>query len=118
VVRENSNRLNRPSNPEILPETAILLLICMADMIQTVYVVGSGQAIEANPVLAAAMDYSPWAFMGLKSVTFLAPLGAVELLRPRSPNFIRLALRLGALAYLAVYLVGTLHINNVVPVPH
>lgn len=85
---------------------------------QTVFVVRSGLAIEANPVLSAAMSYSPWAFISLKSVTFMAPLGAVELLRPRCPNFIRLALRLGALGYLCVYLFGTLHINNMLPIGH
>lgn len=99
-------------NPLVLPETFLLLGICMFDMLQTVYVVRSGLAIEANPVLASAMSYSPWAFISLKSVTFLAPLGAVELLRPRNPGFVRLALKFGAYGYLLVYLFGTLHINK------
>lgn len=97
----------------MLPETILLALICTADMLQTLYVVGNGLAVEANPVLARAMEYSPWAFIALKMVTFLAPLTAVELLRPRSPHFIRLALRLGAAGYLVVYTLGSLHINHI-----
>lgn len=116
VVRESGLVWKRSISPRILPETWALVGICIADMLQTVYVVTHGLAVEANPMLAAAMDKSPWAFMALKSVSFVAPLGAVELLRPRSPEFIRLALRLGAVGYLAVYLVGSLHINNVLPI--
>ena len=92
-------------------------MICMIDMLQTLVVVGSGRAIEANPILAAAMDYSPYAFISLKMVSFLAPLGAVELLRPLSPEFVRCSLRIGALGYLIVYVFGSLHINNILPLP-
>lgn len=113
MVSESAVLPKRTIRPFVLPETILLALICIADMLQTLYVVGNKLAVEANPVLARAMDYSPWAFILLKSVTFLAPLTAVELLRPRSPQFIRLALRLGAVGYLVVYLVGSLHINHV-----
>jgi len=112
VESETTEIESRTVRPIVLPETFLLFFICLADMLQTVYVVKSGLAIEANPVLSSAMNYSPWAFISLKSVTFLAPLGAVELLRPRNPAFIRMALRLGASGYLLVYLFGTLHINN------
>jgi len=104
---------SKPPRPFVLPETVLLLCICLIDMLQTLYVVRNGLAIEANPVLSKVMNYSPWAFISLKSVTFLAPLGAVELLRPRNPEFIRLALRFGSYGYMLVYLFGTLHINNI-----
>nr|WP_265101638.1 DUF5658 family protein [Fimbriimonas ginsengisoli] len=107
----------RDVRPLVLPETLLLATICFADMIQTLVVVGSGKAVEANPVLARAMAYSPWAFVALKMVSFIAPLAAVELLRHRSPNFIRLALRIGAIGYLVVYIVGSLHINHVLQLP-
>jgi hypothetical protein len=101
----------------VLPETIVLVSICFIDMIQTLIVVGAGKAVEANPVLASAMAYSPWAFVLLKTVSFAAPLTAVELLRPLSPNFVRRALRIGAVGYLLVYLLGSLHINNVLTLP-
>lgn len=114
----NEGVLNRTGlRPLILPETIILISICMIDMIQTLIVVGAGKAIEANPVLASAMAYSPWAFIFLKTLSFAAPLTAVELLRPLSPEFVRRALRIGACGYLLVYLLGSLHINNVVSLP-
>lgn len=101
----------------ILPETMILVSICVIDMIQTLIVVGSGKAIEANPVLASAMQYSPWAFVLLKTLSFAAPLTAIELLRPLSPEFVRRALRIGAFGYIVIYLFGSLHINNVLHLP-
>lgn len=103
----------KSARPFVLPETVLLFCICLIDMLQTLYVVRSGLAIEANPILSQVMNYSPWAFVSLKSVTFLAPLGAVELLRPKNPEFIRQALRFGSYGYMLVYVFGTLHINNI-----
>jgi len=113
ACRVEETRLN--TRPVILPETILLALICFGDMVQTLLVVRSHMAVEANPVLAAAMSYSPWAFATVKCASFLIPLTAVEILRPMSPNFVRLALRLGAMGYLCVYLFGTLHINHFLP---
>lgn len=104
----------RNIRPVILPETMLLAAICFADMIQTLVVVRQHLAVEANPMLRAAMDYNPWMFALVKCATFLIPLTAVEILRPMSPQFVRFALRLGATAYLLIYLLGTLRINHLV----
>jgi TctA family transporter len=113
IVVSNAEVLNRRDiRPAVLPETILLALICFADMVQTLIVVRSGVAVEANPVLAAAMNYSPWAFGIVKCGSFLIPLTAVEVLRPLSPRFVRLALRIGATSYLVLYIVGVLHINH------
>ena len=105
----------RNIQPVVLPETMLLAAICFADMIQTLIVVRRHMAVEANPMLAAAMDYSPWIFALVKSASFLIPLTAVEVLRPMSPRFVRMALRIGATGYLLLYLVGTLRINHLLP---
>jgi Domain of unknown function (DUF5658) len=102
--------------PRVLPETLLLGVICFADMIQTMIVVHSKLAVEANPVLAAAFAVGPWMFALVKMLSFILPLSAVELLRPLSPQFIRIALRIGSLGYLGVYILGTLHINHLLPI--
>jgi membrane associated rhomboid family serine protease len=105
----------REIRPVVLPETMLLAAICFADMIQTLVVVRGHLAVEANPILAAAMSYSPWIFALVKTASFLIPLTAVEVLRPMSPRFVRLALRIGATGYLLLYLLGTMRINHLLP---
>jgi hypothetical protein len=105
----------RGVRPIVLPETILLAVICFADMVQTLIVVRQHLAVEANPVLASAMSYSPWAFALVKCSSFLIPLTAVEVLRPMSPQFVRLALRIGATGYLLIYFLGTLRINHLLP---
>jgi hypothetical protein len=50
-------------------------------------------------------------FAMVKAISFLVPLTILESLRPLSPKFIRLALRTGAIAYLAVYAIAFLQVN-------
>ena len=116
MVASRSEVVNKRSiQPWVLPETVILALICLGDMIQTLFVVRSGVAIEANPVLAQTLSYSPWVFALVKCASFMIPLTAVEVLRPLCPMFVRAALRIGASGYLTVYVIGVFHINHLIP---
>jgi hypothetical protein len=97
----------RPS----LIESRILAFLCLADMIVTLWVVESGMAMEANPIMRFYYDISPLAFACAKTLTFVGPILILEQLYDRNPRFIRALLR-GALAlYVAIY-VGAVFVVN------
>lgn len=103
-----SRRLYRRA---ILPETAVVALIGLLDLAHTIFLVGIGVAVEANPLLAPVIAKSWVLFALVKAASFLIPLTIIESIRPLSPKFIRFALRAGAIAYVTVYGLAFLHVN-------
>ncbi len=101
----------------ILYETFALAMLCLLDMAYTVAVVRTGLATESNPLMAPLIAHSNWAFVLVKSLTFVVPLLIIEIIRPLSPKFIRRALHLGAVAYVLTYLIGRLHIPDLLRFP-
>lgn len=84
----------------------------MLDMASTLVLVQLGLAVEANPLLAWTLQGSGWVFVVVKTLSFLVPLVAIEVLRCRTPKFVPIALRAGAVGYLMVYIIGTLKIHG------
>ena len=93
---------------KVSTETVIFATICLADLISTVILVQRGVAIESNPLLAPTMRLGISCFVVVKLASFLVPLALVEMLRPKSPAFCQLILRVGIVGYLAVYVIGSL----------
>ncbi|MCW3097133.1 MAG: hypothetical protein JWL77_2751 [Chthonomonadaceae bacterium] len=96
---------------KIARETLLLGLFCMLDMLFTVWLIHKGLAKEANPVMGFYVERSLPVFMVVKSLMFIAPLTALELLRLRQPRFVQNMLRLGIVAYVLVYSLGVLRTN-------
>lgn len=94
--------LKRPAALEIM----ILLFICAADMYSTVYWVQTGQAIEANPLLAWTFHLHPAVFVVVKAATFLPTLFLASLLAQRRPDLVTKLLRCVIAAYIIMYLGG------------
>ena len=93
-------------------ESLILAVICAVDMFSTMWLVGAGHAVEANPLMAFYIHAGGLAaFAGAKALMFLGPIFSLEVLRRRRPLFVRTALRLAVVLYLAVYCVGVLCVN-------
>ncbi|MEN6582588.1 MAG: DUF5658 family protein [Armatimonadota bacterium] len=92
-------------------EALILVAICMADMLVTLYCVLAGIAVEQNPLMAACFDKSPGMFVVVKTLSFVPFVVAVELYRRKNPDFAKKACRCAILLYVLVFTALTLSIN-------
>lgn len=92
-------------------ESWILVSICTADMLATLWFVLSGRATEQNPLMAACMNHSPWMFILVKMLSFVPFVVAVEWYRRRNPGFARAACRWAITAYVTVFVALTLGTN-------
>lgn len=96
---------------KIARETWLLALFCTLDMLFTAWLLQKGLAKEANPVMKFYVDRSLLDFVVVKSLMFIAPLTVLELLRRKNPVFVRNMLRVGIVAYLLMYCVGSIRAN-------
>lgn len=92
-------------------ESKILAGICLLDMVSTVWLVTSGLAGEANPVMRFYLDVGLFWFIFAKSLLVIAPVFVLELLRVRSPHFVRGLMRVGILLYLLCYGLSVWQVN-------
>ena len=97
---------------DVCAETIVLVFICLADMISTMYFVAMGMAVEQNPIMASFLDKGPAVFILAKIVSFLPFVVAVEICRRKNPNFAKIACRWAIGAYLAAYVMLTLGVNT------
>jgi hypothetical protein len=88
-------------------ETIMLALIAYADTVSTLWLVNSGLAVEANPLMAFYLQQGALWFIGIK-LLMIMPAFAVDLNRARNPRRVRLGLRAALCLYIGVYLFGTL----------
>lgn len=96
---------------KICAESLILIAICVADMLATLWFVLSRMAVEQNPIMAACINHSPATFVLIKLVSFVPFVVAVELYRRRNPGFARAACRWAIGVYLATFVALTLGTN-------
>lgn len=97
----------------VLPETVAIAIIGLLDMCSTVYLLATGRAAEANPLLAAVLGtFGIAGFIIAKALLIGGPVAGLEWARSRKPEFVRFALRLGIILYLGVYILGVLQINS------
>lgn len=94
-------------------ESLILAVICLADMLSTLYFVSAGLAVEQNPLMAACLDHSPMMFVLVKMVSFVPFIIAIELYRRKNPAFAIKACRCAILLYLVTFVALTLGTNIV-----
>jgi hypothetical protein len=93
-----------PTPYAILPETGWLAAIGCIDLLTTMYLLSTGQAREANGLMAFFLHtFGGYGFVGAKAVMLGAPLATAELARKRNEPFVRSALRMGIILYLGMY---------------
>ncbi|HEY0868629.1 MAG TPA: DUF5658 family protein [Fimbriimonas sp.] len=95
----------------VLPETVWLAFICVLDAVLTVILVQEGLAVESNPLLAWSFNYGSVGFMATKILSFAPALAIIETLRPRLGDFAQLALRVGIIGYILLYVFGSIAIH-------
>jgi hypothetical protein len=106
-VKKGFDALQQP----VTRATVLLAVICFLDTVYTLWAVRVGIAKEANPLMSSLLADGDLPFLVGKGLSFIAPLTLLELMRPKSPRFIPVALNLGAIGYLAVYVVGSIAIH-------
>lgn len=94
-------------------ESLILVAICLADMLSTLYFVMSGAATEQNPIMAACINHSPVMFVLVKIASFVPFVIAVELYRRKNPDFATKACRCAIVLYVVSFVALTLKTNMV-----
>ena len=93
--------------PVVCIESVLLSILCLADMVSTLVFVSAGIAVERNPVMAACLHQSIWAFVVVKTFSFIPFLVVAEWYRRRNPLFARRAIRAAILLYVTTYVVLT-----------
>jgi hypothetical protein len=84
----------------VLPETIALVCVGGFDLIFTIYLLASGQAHEANPLMRNVLDKAgPNGFVLVKALFLAGPLVIAEIARRHKPEFTRWALRFCIVVY-------------------
>ena len=94
-------------------ESIILVAICLADMLSSLYLIAIGVASEQNPLMAACLNHSPAMFILVKIASFVPFVIAVEIYRTKSPVFARAAVRCAIALYIVTFVALTLGTNMV-----
>jgi hypothetical protein len=97
---------------KIAKETWIILAIGMADLATTIVFIQNHGAQEANPLFQRYWEMGLAAFVSAKIALLVGPLYVVEWARKRNPRFVSWALRGGIVAYIAMYAVGYVRLNQ------
>jgi hypothetical protein len=92
--------------------SGLLIALGIADTLSTVWLVQSGKAIEANPVMRFYFDAGVFWFMWAKILLLIAPLFVLELIRLQRPKLVQNLLCLGIVLYLLCYGIGVWQVNH------
>lgn len=107
VLREKIDRIRIG----ISIESLVLMFICTADMLSTLYFVSTGRATEQNPIMAACINHSSAMFVLVKILSFIPFVIAVELYRKKNPEFARKICIAAIALYVAIFTILTVAIN-------
>ena len=92
-------------------ESMFLIGICTADLISTLFLVGSGAAAEGNPLMGFYLKYGLGTFVLVKLSLIFLPIFIAEWGKRYRPRFVRNMLRATIALYLAMYLLVFVGIN-------
>lgn len=94
-------------------ETWLILLIGLADLGSTVYLVRRGLALEANPIMAwYLLNYGILVFGMAKLALLIAPLVILEWARKVKPVIGYMGLRIALVGYVIMYIGVVLQLNQ------
>jgi hypothetical protein len=94
--------------------SVLLVFITLADAAWTLFLVGKGLAVEANPFMARVLEYGAPTFVAVKLVYTMPFVVVCEWLREFKPSFAMGALRFTLLAYVAIYCLGELKLHHMI----
>jgi hypothetical protein len=98
--------------PDVLPETTMLVVIGLVDMLTTLFWIARQQAFEANYLFGIILhDYGPIGLIAAKVLFLALPLTVAELARKQNERFVKLMLRVGIIGYIGLYLISFVRQN-------
>lgn len=89
---------------KLMRETWVLGVICVLDLILTLWLIDRGHAVEANPIMKSALSMGVLWFIFVKFIYTVGPLAALEVVGRRYTIMVRRYLRLGIGVYLAFHI--------------
>ena len=98
---------------KISKETWIIMAIGVADLTTTILFIKNHGAEEANPLFKHYWEMGLAAFILAKMALLVGPLSVLEWARVKRPQFVNWALRGAIVAYLVMYGIGFVRLNNV-----
>jgi hypothetical protein len=90
-------------------ESWAIIVLCLLDLVSTLWLLSRGFADEANPLMRHYLDYGVGTFVAAKLVLVAAPLLIIEWGLRRRPQTVRRLARAGVWGYVALY--GLLHLG-------
>ena len=103
----------RPSPRYVLPETVALVVVALADLLTTSWLLAIGAAYEGNPLMAATMRrWGPWGLISVKAFLIAIPISVAEAARNRHPALVRRLLRVALVLYVLLWAAGFAALNR------
>jgi hypothetical protein len=94
-----------PLHRSVSPEALWMVVICMADLITTLYWINQGYAREGNPFMAWVLSRGHVPFIAVKILSFLPAVALAEWRRHERPR-VRRIMRWAIVFYLFLYATG------------
>lgn len=87
-------------------ESRILLVIYVADLLATIWLITTGQATEGNPIMSYYLSKGWLPLVAIKAMLFVLPVFVLEWCRRSRPVFVHRMLRFAIAVYLGLYVVA------------
>lgn len=97
--------------PTLARESYIILMICLFDLVATIWLVATHRALEGNPVMSFYLDQGWNALIGVKLLLVIFPIFIAEWGRRYRPRFVRRMLRLAIAMYLGIYVLAFANVD-------
>ena len=94
-------------------EAAVLMLIGMADLVLTIFLVRYRNAAEGNPLMAYYLHQGVTDFVIAKLILCAVPLFVLEYARRQRPRMVTACMRGLIAAYLGSYITGIVQMNDI-----
>jgi hypothetical protein len=92
-------------------ESMVLIAICAADLLSTLFLLQSHGAGEGNPLMAFYLRYGVGTFVMMKLTLMVLPVFIAEWSKQYRPKFVRLMLRTAIVTYVGTYILLFLTVN-------
>ena len=93
-------------------ESLLFASICLCDLILTLWLLQTGAAIEANPILRFYYELGVQWFALVKGAFSLVPIFVLEVIALRRRRFVQNLLRAGIVLYVAIFCLGAVLVNT------
>ena len=95
----------------LMKESVVLIGICLADLLATLFLIGNNGAKEGNPLMAFYLRAGTGTFVVAKLALLFLPIFIAEWCRQFKPRFVRRMLQLAIFGYVGMYITFFIGVN-------